>query len=248
MGFSGGGTNILKSHSHDGTVVQDGGPLDFNNITQSQSAAGEVFYSDGAHLQQLAYPGVPAGETLTAVAASSAPSWVAAAATTPAYELISTTTLGGAANDITLSFAAISGSAVSKFVYVFNGGISAAAVELAIRLNGSSAAQYNMQRLKMTGGAGAFSQWSNETHFKPYSTQTSGARVFGLMDIQVDQTSQTPNILMSSTFVGASGQEVCSGNVNITATSLSEIEIYAIDGGSPTITAGSTASLFKVNI
>jgi len=82
MGFSGGGSNVLLPHTHDGTVTQDGGPLDFNNITQSQSAAGEVFYSDGAHLQQLAYPGVPAGETLTAVALSSSPSWTAAAAGT----------------------------------------------------------------------------------------------------------------------------------------------------------------------
>ena len=43
MGFSGGGSNILKSHTHDGTVAQDGGALDFNNITQSQSSAGDVF-------------------------------------------------------------------------------------------------------------------------------------------------------------------------------------------------------------
>jgi hypothetical protein len=77
MGFSGGGSNILKAHRHDGTVVQDGGSLDFNNITQSQSSAGDVFYSDGVHLQQLAYPGAPAGETLTAAAASTAPSWAA---------------------------------------------------------------------------------------------------------------------------------------------------------------------------
>jgi hypothetical protein len=77
MGFSGGGSNILKAHRHDGTVVQDGGSLDFNNITQSNSAAGEIFYSDGVHLQQLAYPGVPAGETLTAAAASTSPSWAA---------------------------------------------------------------------------------------------------------------------------------------------------------------------------
>ena len=80
MGFSGGGSNILKSHTHNGLTVQDGGALDFNNITQSQSTAGMVFFSDGTHLQQLAYPGVPAGETLTAAAASSAPSWAAGAA------------------------------------------------------------------------------------------------------------------------------------------------------------------------
>jgi len=79
MGFSGGGSNVLLPHTHDGTVSQDGGPLNFNNITQSQSAAGEVFFSDGAHLQQLAYPAIPAGETLTAAAASTSPSWSAGA-------------------------------------------------------------------------------------------------------------------------------------------------------------------------
>jgi len=77
MGFSGGGSNILLPHTHDGTVAQDGGALNFNNVTQSSSSAGEVFYSDGVHLQQLAYPGVPAGETLTATALSTAPSWAA---------------------------------------------------------------------------------------------------------------------------------------------------------------------------
>ena len=79
MGFSGGGSNILKAHTHNGLTVQDGGALDFDNITQSQSLAGQIFYSDGVHLQQLAYPGVPAGETLTAAAASTEPSWAAAA-------------------------------------------------------------------------------------------------------------------------------------------------------------------------
>jgi hypothetical protein len=80
MGFSGGGSNILKAHTHNGLTVQDGGALDFDDITQSQSSAGMVFYSDGTHLQQLAYPGVPAGETLTAAAASTQPSWAAASA------------------------------------------------------------------------------------------------------------------------------------------------------------------------
>jgi hypothetical protein len=79
MGFSGGGSNVLLPHTHDGRISQDGGPLQFNNVTQSQSAQGEIFYSDGVALQQLAYPGVPAGETLTASPLSVAPSWAAAA-------------------------------------------------------------------------------------------------------------------------------------------------------------------------
>ena len=121
MGFSGGGSNVLLPHTHDGTVSQDGGPLDFNNVTQSQSSAGQVFYSDGAHLQQLAYPGVPAGETLTAVAASTAPAWVAGAAATPLYVLVGSTTLGGAASTIDVTFAAVDQVDISKIVAVFNG-------------------------------------------------------------------------------------------------------------------------------
>jgi hypothetical protein len=247
MGFSGGGSNVLLPHTHDGTVSQDGGPLDFNNITQSQSAAGEVFYSDGAHLQQLAYPGVPAGETLTAVAASSAPSWVAGGSSA-AYELIASSTLGGAATSISLSFAAVNAADVAGFVLFFNGGVNATATELAVRLEGNSSANYSMERLDMTGGTGTFSSWTNESHWKPYRASVGAGRVFGQMYIQADQTSQSPNILMTSTFVGSAGQCVYSGNLNITSTSLSEVEIYSLDGGGHTIQSGSTLSLYKINI
>ena len=43
-------------------------------------AAGGITFSDGNHLQILTYPVVPAGETLTAAALSTAPSWVAGSA------------------------------------------------------------------------------------------------------------------------------------------------------------------------
>ena len=91
MGFSGGGSNILKAHTHNGLTVLDGGSLNFNDITQSQSSAGMVFFSDGTHLQQLAYPGVPAGETLTAAAASTSPSWGSAGGATITSQKISPT-------------------------------------------------------------------------------------------------------------------------------------------------------------
>lgn len=178
------------------------------------------------------------------------PGWVAPAGG-QSYELISSTTLGGASNDITLSFGAVSGSSVSEFIFTFNGGLTTAGHELAVRVNSDSSANYFMQRLDMFGGAGGFSQWSNETHWKPVSavvTNGTSGRVFGKMNLQVDQTGQAPNILMTSTFVGSSGMSFYSGYVDITATSLSEIEIYALNGGSPTIISGSTASIFKVNL
>jgi len=94
MGFSGGGSNVLLPHTHDGRISQDGGPLQFNNVTQSQSAQGEIFYSDGTALQQLAYPGVPAGETLTATALSTAPSWASATPAATVWQSLSDVTLG----------------------------------------------------------------------------------------------------------------------------------------------------------
>jgi hypothetical protein len=53
-----------------------------NNVTEATLSAGDVIYSDGSALQRLSYPGTPAGESLTAVALSSAPSWAAGASGT----------------------------------------------------------------------------------------------------------------------------------------------------------------------
>jgi hypothetical protein len=77
MGFSGGGSNILKPHTHDSNILQDGGNLDFKNITQSDMSAKSMTYSDGSHLQELAGPASPAGEVLTFATAATAPAWIA---------------------------------------------------------------------------------------------------------------------------------------------------------------------------
>ena len=53
MGFNGGGGGQLLNHEHDGTLVADGGPLDFKNVTQSGMSAGSITQSDGVHLQEL---------------------------------------------------------------------------------------------------------------------------------------------------------------------------------------------------
>ena len=74
MGFSGGGSNILKSHTHDGTIAQDGGALNMDGVTQGSLTAGDIVYSDGSNLQRLAIGG--SGQALTS--SGSAPQWSAA--------------------------------------------------------------------------------------------------------------------------------------------------------------------------
>ena len=54
MGFSGGGSNVLKPHTHDGTISQDGGALDMDGVTQGSLTAGDLVFSDGSNLQRLA--------------------------------------------------------------------------------------------------------------------------------------------------------------------------------------------------
>jgi len=73
MGFSGGGSNVLKPHKHS-SAVQDGSPLDMNNVTEATLTAGDIVYSDGSALQRL-----PIGADTTILAVSgSTPSWSAA--------------------------------------------------------------------------------------------------------------------------------------------------------------------------
>jgi len=77
MGFGGGGSSSLPNHQHS-NVPLTGGPLDLANVTVGSLAAGSVVYSDGAALQELVKPAVPAGEVLSYPALAVAPSWAAA--------------------------------------------------------------------------------------------------------------------------------------------------------------------------
>jgi len=72
MGFSGGGTNILKAHKHT-SAVQDGGKLDMDNVTEAELTQGDVIFSDGNALQRLSI-GV-ASDALLVNGAATAPEW-----------------------------------------------------------------------------------------------------------------------------------------------------------------------------
>jgi len=160
MGFSGGGSNILLPHTHDGTISQDGGPLNFNNITQSQSSAGEVFYSDGAHLQQLAYPGVPAGEALVAAPASTSPSWASAGGS---WTQVFTDTRTSAASTWANTFTAIPQNENAMFCLQFQCGFSANS-DLLLQFHNSGGiinSGYYTDGFRVAGGSSAITDHDN---------------------------------------------------------------------------------------
>jgi len=75
MGFSGGGSNVTKPHTHDSTIVQDGGSL-AANVTQFGLSAGSILYSDGSNIQELGVGS--ASDALVVNGGATAPEWAAA--------------------------------------------------------------------------------------------------------------------------------------------------------------------------
>ena len=100
MGFSGGGSNILKPHKHNSLVLQDGGNLDFTGSeTQSDMSAGSTTYSNGSHLQELVKPVTPTNDVLTFATGATAPSWLPGAK----HELLDTHTATGTESTYTFT-------------------------------------------------------------------------------------------------------------------------------------------------
>ena len=132
MGFSGGGSNVLLPHTHDGTVSQDGGPLDFNNITQSQSASGQMFFSDGVHLQQLS---IGAPNDQIRVSGGNLPEWHTPAAASATFEVLADVTLGAPGTLTSGTF-----SAQDQYIKVLFYGAAVASATLGITCNATAGA------------------------------------------------------------------------------------------------------------
>jgi len=103
MGFSGGGSNVLKNHKHDATVVQDGGSLDADNVTSADLTQGDVIFSDGTHLQRLAI-GTPAQQIQVNAGATAPEYFTPAGAAGGSLEFIEEIGLGADASSWTMTF------------------------------------------------------------------------------------------------------------------------------------------------
>ena len=123
MGFNGGGGGQLLNHTHDGSIPLNGGPLSFQNITQSSMGIGSTTFSDGNHLQELVMGN--AGDTLVTNAGATAPEWVASHSIGQ-YQLIETYKAPAAASTYTFSFPAITPDDASALVLVYSMAATAA--------------------------------------------------------------------------------------------------------------------------
>ena len=95
MPFSGGGGGQLSNHVHDNTPLQ-GGPLDLAGVTIGSLNSGDLTYSDGAALQQLA---IAAPNDQLRVSAGNIPEWFTPGPAASVWtELVNTKVVGASVN------------------------------------------------------------------------------------------------------------------------------------------------------
>jgi hypothetical protein len=151
MGFNGGGGGQLLNHQHDGSLVFDGGPLDFKNITQSSMSAGSITQSDGAHLQELLI-GTPT-QVPRVNGAGTALEYHSPVDIVGSLELLDSDKLVAAGANVTVSG---TWTAADYSCFIIKGGFqndnSAGTPSLRFRINNSSANDYVTNMILNTAG------------------------------------------------------------------------------------------------
>ena len=143
MGFSGGGSNILKPHTHSAAILQDGGNLDMQGVTQGNLSAGSVTFSDGNSLQELAISSP--GNVLVVNGAGTAPEYTSLGGV-ETYQALDHHIATG--NESSYEFVPgtplIIQTTYSKII-VFFSGVNTTSLAMQVKLNGI--ASYNYSKL-----------------------------------------------------------------------------------------------------
>ena len=148
MPFNGGGGGALPPHKHT-NIPNDGSPLDFGNVTVGSMNSGDMTYSDGAALQQLA---IAAPNDQLRVSGANIPEWFTPAAASARYVLLDNDTLGADTTNVNLSFVSQSFADISSIEVFYAGRVDTAATNCRIRINGLTGNVYHTEQLVVTGG------------------------------------------------------------------------------------------------
>lgn len=204
MGFSGGGSNVTKAHTHSSSIVQDGGALNFDNVTQASLAAGDITYSDGSALQVLGIGS--ATDTLTVNAGATAPEWAAGGAGGGGkYEFIDSFT-ATASTTFDCTFTAVTATTVSEIVAVLNGTLGAGSCLM--QVGGETGSGYSWNGWDSTGDGVLVGDYGSDiAGFTIMPTRTAaGSKVISLIHTNVNRSSDQYQALWqtSGTDVGSS--------------------------------------------
>jgi len=256
MGFSGGGSNILKPHQHNSLTLQDGGNLDFKNITQADMSAGSLTQSDGVHLQELLI-GNPS-DVPRVNGAGTAVEWHSPTDLTGAMELLATEDLGAAGANV-----AVTGTwtAADYSYFIIKGGFSnedsGGTPSLRFRMNNSSANDYVTNMILNTAGTLSATTSGFATSglictspvIPPSSTETMQLVLTLELSEQNANNSFRPNWSSTSMWnqagVGPSDTEQITGYLGQNSvSSLTKVDFFFSDGSD--FTAASNLQLYGI--
>ena len=254
MGFNGGGGGQLLNHEHDGTLVADGGPLDFKNITQSGMSAGSITQSDGAHLQELVI-GNPS-DTIRVNGAGTAIEYTNVGMGT--LELLASQTLAATGPTLTVSGLWLT---TDYAYYIIEGGFSndnsVGTPSLEMQLNGSSLANYHTNMILNTAGVLSATTSGIATSgtictsnvCPPSSTETCQTTI--TLELSVQPATPTYRWNWSNTWMWDQGgivpsdtEQICGIFGNNSVTQLSEVKFFFSDSSNFRI--GSNIFLYGV--
>lgn len=249
MGFSGGGSNVLKAHTHDGNIAQDGGALDMDGVTQGSLTAGDLIYSDGNNLQRLAIGG--SGQSLTS--SGSAPQWSAA---------------GGAAIEILDQQTSTTASPLNSFDFTLSPSITFPSTsEIYIWIRGATTTSADIQvRFGSSADGGIVSSVYEMTQSRSYQATQNNADYTSRGEIIIGGHPQLESaqgfqasikvtcieahdgvdrLLYQSVCNGKETLQTIGGRMETTQADLTYIKINA--SGSYNFTNGTTCVVYKLN-
>ena len=256
MGFSGGSSNVTKAHTHSSSIVQDGGALNFDNVTQASLAAGDITYSDGAALQVLGIGS--ATDTLVVNAGATAPEWATAGGGGGAWEQVFTDTIGVSSNVITNTFTAIPSDDYAMFCLQVQAGFSSDSDILMQFHDGGGVITtgYSTAGIRVYSGSATYNNdqlvaWAKiDEHGGRKSVIATVFFTMGNSNLVDDENRRFAWWAAGSTGGGsAAGFTILGGNCNADPiTSLNGITLYAdAVGGGNSFQAGSKVTLWKIS-
>ena len=238
MGFSGGGSSVTKPHTHSNAIVQDGGALNFSNVTQAGMAAGDLTYSNGTALQILNLGN--ATETLTVNGAATAPEWVAAGGATFSY--VASGVAAGSVSEISVDFSAISQDDISALMVIWSAGTSSN-TNMMLRVNGVTSADYDSDGAAQYGGGSALVNWSGQTGYEHSRSELGDKK---LTVVYLYPNTNFDQIIFLSHSAGNLGSQTMSGFLDTTETDFDNITLVRPPAAGATLDIGSRIDVYKI--
>lgn len=224
------------AHKHS-SPSSDGGFLDDNVTGVTGTSNGSLLYFDASSIaQNLGIGG--AGDTLTV--SGGLPVWAAGGG---ASAVVASQTLSSPANDITLSFSAITVTDIARLIVIFNGE-GATNNTTSLQVNGITSANWSRDGWQVYGGTTQVLNDSGKSSCDVGSWQ-SGEKQFGVMSISANRVSE--NIQVVSHWGAESGSINCTGFLNVAGqTAIDEIKIHTQAGNN--LSTGSNLTVLRQNV